>query len=132
MAEASRDNRPLSPHLQVFRPLITMVMSILHRITGGALYFGTLLVAWWLIAAAAGPNTFAHAQGFFGSIIGQIILFAFTAALFYHLCNGIRHLFWDAGIGFELETASKSGYFVLIAAAVLTVVVWVIGYTVGG
>lgn len=121
-------NRPLSPHLQVYRWQITMSLSILHRVTGVGLGIGTLLIAWWLIAAAAGPEAFATAQGFMGSFFGRLILFGFTAALFYHLCNGIRHLAWDAGYGFAIPTMTRSGIAVLIAAGALTLLAWVAGY----
>ena len=120
--------RPLSPHLQVYRWQLTSVMSILHRMTGVALAVGTLLLVYWLIAAAAGPEAFGAAQGFIGSIVGRILLFGWTIALFYHLCNGIRHLFWDAGHGFELRTAYASGWAVVVVTAVLSVVAWIAGY----
>jgi succinate dehydrogenase / fumarate reductase, cytochrome b subunit len=122
------DNRPLSPHLQVYRPQFTSVLSILHRITGISLAIGTLLLVWWLIAAAAGPTEFDVVQNFIGSIVGRILLLAWSFALYYHLCNGIRHLVWDAGKGFELGTAFASGLLVVVAAAVLTVISWVAGY----
>lgn len=122
------DNRPLSPHLQVYRPQFTSVLSILHRITGIGLAVGTLLLVWWLIAAAAGPTEFNMVQNFIGSIIGRILLLAWSFALYYHLCNGIRHLVWDAGKGFELGTAYASGLLVVVAAAVLTAISWVAGY----
>ena len=117
MTEASQDNRPLSPHLQVFRPLITMVMSIMHRITGAALYFGTLLVAWWLIAAASGPDYFAFVDGFFGSFIGRLILFGYTWALIHHMLGGLRHFVWDAGAGFELSTANLMARATIVGSA---------------
>ena len=122
----SADRRPLSPHLQVYKPQLTSVLSISHRITGVALAVGTLLLTWWLIAAAAGPDAFAVVQGFLGSWLGYLILFGFSYALMYHLCNGIRHLFWDAGYGFELETVYKSGWATVIASAALTVIAWAI------
>jgi len=121
-------NRPLSPHLQVYRLPMLAILSILHRVTGVALAVGTLLLTWWLVAAATGPDAFATAQGFIGSIIGRLMLFGWTLALFYHLCNGIRHLFWDAGQGFEIPSAQRSGLIVVIVAAVLTVVSWIAGY----
>jgi succinate dehydrogenase cytochrome b subunit len=121
-------NRPLSPHLQIYKPQMTSMLSITHRLTGVALAFGTLLLAWWLIAAAAGPEAFATVQGFIGSWFGQLVLFGWTLALFYHLCNGIRHLFWDIGRGFELETARASGWAAIGATLVLTLVAWVWGY----
>jgi succinate dehydrogenase / fumarate reductase cytochrome b subunit len=120
----SADKRPLSPHLQVYRPQLTSITSIAHRITGIGLSAGTLLLVWWLVAASIGPDYFALVSGVMGSIIGQLIMFCFTFALMYHLCNGIRHLFWDAGYGFELETAYKSGYAAVIGAAALTVITW--------
>ena len=124
--------RPLSPHLQVYRWQLTSVMSILHRMTGVALAVGMLLLVYWLIAVAAGPEAFAAAQGFIGSILGRLLLFGWTVALFYHLCNGIRHLFWDAGRGFELRTAYASGWAVVIVAAALSVIAWVAGYAAKG
>ncbi|MPZ09080.1 MAG: succinate dehydrogenase, cytochrome b556 subunit [Kiloniellaceae bacterium] len=121
-------NRPLSPHLQVYRPQITSTLSILHRLTGVALALGTLLLTYWLIAAASGPEAFADAQGLIGSILGRLVLFGWTFALFFHLCNGIRHLAWDAGYGFEIETTTRSGWVVVGASVVLTLVCWVAGY----
>jgi succinate dehydrogenase / fumarate reductase cytochrome b subunit len=121
-------NRPLSPHLQVYRPQITSILSILHRITGVALTVGTLLLTYWLAAAASGPEAFAGAQGLIGSIFGRLLLFGWTFALFYHLCNGIRHLAWDAGYGFEIETATRTGWIVVGASAALTLLCWVAGY----
>ncbi|MEK9900501.1 MAG: succinate dehydrogenase, cytochrome b556 subunit [Rhodospirillaceae bacterium] len=122
------DNRPLSPHLQVYRPQLTSVLSILHRITGVGLAVGTLLLVWWLVAAATGPTAFDTVQSFIGSIVGRLLLLAWSFALYYHLCNGIRHLVWDAGKGFELGTAYASGWLVVIAAAGLTAISWVGGY----
>lgn len=125
-------NRPLSPHLQIYRPQLTSVMSIVHRITGVALAVGTLLLAWWLIAAAGGPSAFGAVQEFLGSWIGRLLLFGWSFALFYHLCNGIRHLFWDAGLGFELKTVYASGYAAAAAAGVLTLIAWIWGYAAMG
>ncbi|MEQ8346646.1 MAG: succinate dehydrogenase, cytochrome b556 subunit [Sneathiellaceae bacterium] len=118
--------RPLSPHLQIYKPQISSVMSILHRLTGLALGVGTLLLTWWLIALAAGPDSFNVVQDFIGSVVGIIILIGFSWALFYHLCNGIRHLFWDIGRGFELSNVNASGWAVVIASAVLTVLAWIL------
>ncbi len=125
-------NRPLSPHLQVYRPQFTSMLSILHRLTGVILAFGTLLLVWWLIAAATGPEAYDTVQGFIGSIIGRLLLLGWTFALFYHLANGIRHLAWDTGRGFELATAYSSGWLVVIASVVLTIASWVGGYAVLG
>ncbi|MEH6476142.1 MAG: succinate dehydrogenase, cytochrome b556 subunit [Sneathiella sp.] len=124
--------RPLSPHLQIYKPQITMVTSITHRITGVALAGGTLLLAWWLIAAAAGPESYETVNAFMSSWFGRLVLFGFTWALFYHLCNGIRHLFWDAGKGFELPTMRKTGILAIVMSVVLTLVTWVIAYGMGG
>jgi succinate dehydrogenase / fumarate reductase cytochrome b subunit len=124
--------RPLSPHLQVYRWQLTSVLSILHRVTGIALAAGTLLLVYWLAAAAAGPDAFATAQLFVGSIVGRLLLFGWTVALFYHLCNGIRHLFWDAGRGFELKTVYASGWTVVIASALLSILAWIAGYATMG
>jgi succinate dehydrogenase / fumarate reductase cytochrome b subunit len=118
--------RPLSPHLQVYRPQITSALSIFHRISGVALGVGTLLLAWWLTAAAGSPAAFARAHGFIGSWIGLLLLFGWTAALFYHLCNGIRHLWWDTGRGLEIEAVERSGKATLAAAAALTVLAWAV------
>jgi succinate dehydrogenase / fumarate reductase, cytochrome b subunit len=124
--------RPLSPHLQVYRWQLTSVLSILHRASGVALSVGTLLLVYWLIAAAAGPESFATAQGFIGSILGRVLLLGWSWALFYHLCNGIRHLFWDAGRGFELKTVYASGWTVVGASVLLTLIAWIAGYAVRG
>ena len=120
-------SRPLSPHLQIYRPQLTSVLSILHRMTGGALVIGTLLLVYWLTAAAAGPATFATAQDWIGSWLGVLVLLGWTWALFYHLCNGIRHLVWDAGYGFELETVTVSAWVTLAASVGLTVIAWILG-----
>ena len=121
-------NRPLSPHLQVYRPQLTSMLSILHRITGVALAVGTLLLVYWLAAAATGPDAFATAQELVGSVLGRLLLFGWTVALFYHLCNGIRHLFWDIGYGLELPEVYRSGWLVIGATVVLTLASWILGY----
>lgn len=130
-SHATRE-RPLSPHLTVYRPPITMTTSIVHRITGGALYFGTLLVAWWLIAAAGPQDYFEFVNGIFGSWIGQLVLFGYTWALLHHLLGGVRHLIWDTGAGLEKHTASKIAWVNVIGSVVLTILVWVVGYMVRG
>lgn len=116
--------RPLSPHLLIYKPQLTSVLSIVHRGTGVALAGGLLLVVYWLMALATGPDAFGNAQIIMGSWIGNVILFGFTFALFYHLCNGIRHLFWDAGLGLDLKTVYTSGWSVLAASIVLSFVTW--------
>ena len=117
-------NRPLSPHLQVYRYQLTSVLSITHRLTGVVLAAGTLVLVWWLIAAATGPEQFEAAQALLGSWIGRLLLFGWTLALFYHLLNGIRHLFWDMGYGFELRTTYASGWSVVAGTIVLSVLAW--------
>ena len=126
--EATEPERPLSPHLQIYRWTIPMALSILHRLTGSALYVGTLLLLWWLIATAAGPDAYADAQNIIGSIPGRLVLFGFSWALILHLLNGIRHLVWDTGRGFEIRTARASGMAVIILSLVLTLATWLIGY----
>jgi succinate dehydrogenase / fumarate reductase cytochrome b subunit len=120
--------RPLSPHLQVYRPQLTSFTSIMHRITGIGLAVGLLYLVCWLIAAASGLEAFDRLQSFNGSIIGKLLLLGWSIAFFFHLLNGIRHLAWDAGWGFELPAAYKTGYAVFIGTAVLTILAWVIGY----
>lgn len=123
-------NRPLSPFMigPHYRPQITSILSILHRITGVAMTVGTVFLTWWLVAAAYGEETFATAQGFLGSFVGHLLLWAFTFSLFYHLFNGIRHLVWDAGRGFELEQVRKSGIFMVAAAGGCTLLTLIIAY----
>lgn len=124
----SVSNRPLSPHLQVYRLPLTAITSILHRATGVALGIGTVFLVWWLMAAATGGGHFEFVQSVMGSWIGQLILFGFSFALFFHLCNGIRHLFWDSGYGFELAEAEMSTKLVIAATAVLTVLAWILSF----
>ncbi|MGE0562959.1 MAG: succinate dehydrogenase, cytochrome b556 subunit [Pseudolabrys sp.] len=120
--------RPLSPHLQVYRPMLTMMMSIVHRITGAALYFGTALLVWWLIAAAMGPSSYGSFEAFIGSILGRLILFGYTWALIHHMLGGIRHLIWDLGHGFEPAEREYLAVASLIGSIGLTLVLWAIGY----
>jgi succinate dehydrogenase / fumarate reductase cytochrome b subunit len=121
-------NRPLSPHLGIYRKQLTSVLSIAHRATGIALVGGLLALVYWLMSLAAGPESYAQARAALGSFVGRVVLFGFTLALFYHLCNGIRHLFWDAGVGFELTTVYRSGRLVVAAALVLSLLAWAAGY----
>jgi len=125
-------NRPVSPHLQIYKPQLTSVLSILHRATGVALSVGTLLLIYWLIAAASGPDAFTTAQGVVGSWLGRLLLFGWTFALFFHLTNGIRHLCWDAGWGFELKTVYATGWIAVGAAAILTLAAFIGGYVAMG
>jgi succinate dehydrogenase / fumarate reductase, cytochrome b subunit len=124
--------RPLSPHLQIYKWQLTMVMSILHRATGLALSFGAIFLVWWLVAAASGDAAYASAQWFFDSWLGLIFLLGWCFSFFYHLCNGIRHLAWDMGSGFALKTAYRSGYVVAVASLVLTAVAYIAGMLVRG
>lgn len=126
------NERPLSPHLQIYRWQWTMALSILHRATGVALSVGTLLLVGWLLALSEGPTRYEAYQTFIGHWFGRLLLFGWTWALFYHLCNGIRHLFWDTGRGFELDTAAKSGYFVCFASVSLTLIAWIVAYSMTG
>lgn len=126
MADVNRRDRPLSPHLQIYRPQITSVLSILHRITGVGLLLGGVLVVWWLLAAATGPGYFALVDGLITSWLGHLVLLGLTWALCFHLLNGIRHLVWDTGRGFDLDMVDKSGMAVVIGSAVLTVLLWLL------
>jgi succinate dehydrogenase / fumarate reductase cytochrome b subunit len=123
-----RSARPLSPHLQIYDPQITSVLSILHRATGVVLTLGAALLVYWLSAAAYGPDAFARAQSFMGSWCGQLILLGVSFSFFYHLANGIRHLIWDAGYGFELSVLRATGIVVVILAFGLTTLTWVFAY----
>ena len=118
--------RPLSPFMfpAWYRFQITSVLSILHRLTGIALTVGSILLAWWLVAVAAGGDVFAATHAFIASPIGVLLLFGWSVAFFYHLCSGVRHLAWDAGYGFEIRNAYRSGYAVLVATALLTILAW--------
>ena len=120
-------DRPLSPHLQVYRPQLTSVLSITHRATGIALSVGTLLLVWWLVAAATGKDAYDTAQGFLGSWLGILLLISWAYSLFYHLCAGIRHLAWDAGYGFDLPTVYRSGWAVVGASGILTLIAVIAG-----
>ena len=124
----SSHQRPLSPYLQVYRWQLTMAMSILHRITGVALAVGTLLLVWWLLAVASGPDAYEAARACLGSWFGRLLLFGWSFALFYHLFNGIRHLGWDLGLGFEIKTAYATGWTVVAAAILFTIVAWIAAY----
>ena len=122
--------RPLSPHLQVYRPMLTMMMSIAHRITGIALYFGTLLLAWFLIAASSDARAFATASWFMSSILGELILLGFTWAMFHHFLGGIRHMIWDTGHGFTHPEREWLAQATLIGSIVLTILVWIVAFLV--
>jgi succinate dehydrogenase / fumarate reductase cytochrome b subunit len=124
--------RPLSPSLQIYRWPVTMATSIVHRATGLALSAGTLLVAWWLLAAASGAHAYALFSLAARHPVGQIVLFGFVWSLAFHLLNGIRHLAWDIGIGFEVRTANRTGALVAALSLILAVLVFAIAYTAKG
>jgi len=120
--------RPLSPHLQIYRLTLTMAMSIVHRATGAALYVGTLLMAWWLIAAASGPNAYAGVQWFLATWVGRLVLFGYTWTLIHHMLGGIRHLIWDTGHGLGAVEREWLVRATLLGSIGLTILLWVIGY----
>ena len=132
MASPTRVERPLSPHLLIYRPMLTTAMSILHRVTGAALYFGTILLVIWLVSATMGPATFETAQAFFGSIFGRLILFGYTWALLHHMLGGIRHFIWDSGHGFGPEVREWLARLTIGGSLVLTVLVWAAALFGGG
>jgi succinate dehydrogenase / fumarate reductase, cytochrome b subunit len=134
MAEAKVPaERPLSPHLTIYRPVLSMMMSIVHRITGCALYIGTLLLVWWLLAAASGPGAYAAFQSAAASFFGRVVLFGYTWALLHHMLGGVRYLIWDTGRGFgatEREWLLRTN---LVGSITLTIILWVVGgYLMGG
>ena len=125
--DGSTTRRPLSPHLQVYDMLqLTSALSIAGRITGAAWAVGLVLLVWWLVAAASGPSAFAWVQWFLSSWLGLLGLFGMTAAAWYHTLNGVRHLAWDAGYGYDIPTTYRSGKLVLVGTVVLTLLTWVI------
>jgi len=124
--------RPLSPHLQIYRPQVTSVLSISHRFSGAVLTAGLLLLVYWLAALASGEAAYGTALGFFSAWPVRLILFFGTLAFFYHLCNGIRHLWWDSGRGFEIPQIYASGWAVVIVSFALTAVTWAVILLGGG
>ncbi|HEV7415506.1 MAG TPA: succinate dehydrogenase, cytochrome b556 subunit [Tianweitania sediminis] len=122
--------RPLSPHLTIYRWPVTMTLSIVHRVTGGALYVGTLLVAWWLVAAATSEDWFNTANAVMGSIFGQLVLVGFTWAMFMHTVGGLRHMLWDTGVAMEKHVSTQTAWASLVASLVLTALTWVALYLV--
>ena len=128
MADSRPVSRPLSPHLQVYRLMLTMLMSIAHRISGVALYFGSILIVWWFASAAHSDSYFDLVQSFFGHWFGRLLMFGFTWALFHHAIGGIRHFIWDLGKGFNLTTVENMARINLVGGLVLTILLWVIAY----
>lgn len=126
MADVNRGNRPLSPHLQVYRPQWTSMTSIAHRITGVGMLLGAILLVWWFLAAATGADAFAAADWFLTSWFGLLVLFGLTWALSFHLLNGIRHLVWDTGAGLEIETAESAGKIITGVSLLLAILIWIL------
>lgn len=126
MAEGKPAARPLSPHLQIYRWSWTMAMSIAHRVTGAALYGGTVLVAAWLVAAASGPGAYATAQAIAGSAVGKLVLFGYTFALLHHMVGGLRHFVWDTGHGYDPQTRMNLAKYSVFVSGGLTVLVWAV------
>jgi succinate dehydrogenase / fumarate reductase, cytochrome b subunit len=124
MADVNRGNRPLSPFMigPIYRPQVTSVMSIAHRLTGIAMVLAGLMIVWWFLALASGPEAFARVDGMVTSWLGGLILLLSMLAFWYHFCNGVRHLAWDMGYGFGVDTLQKTAMAALVAAAVLSVV----------
>ena len=120
-------DRPLSPHLQIYRWQLTSVLSILHRAASVALSAGAVLLVWWLVAAASGPDAYDGVANLLGSWLGLLLLFGWTLSLFYHLCNGIRHLVWDTGHGLDLKSTYFGGWLVVGGTSVLTLIAWIVG-----
>ena len=120
--------RPLSPHLQVYKPQLTSVLSITHRMTGVVLYIGSLFLVVWLVTAAFDQGLFYAMQDFWRSTLGQLLILGWALCLFYHLLNGVRHLCWDMGMGLELRDSYFTGYAVLAGTAILTLIAWGVGY----
>jgi succinate dehydrogenase / fumarate reductase cytochrome b subunit len=128
MADVNRGNRPLSPHLSIYRPQINSIMSILHRITGAGMIIAAILTVWWFLAAAAGPEAFATADDLITSWVGGFVLLGSMAMLWYHLFNGVRHLVWDAGYGLELKYVRNGSFAVFGATALMTLLTWILAY----
>ena len=125
-------NRPLSPHLQIYRPMLTMMMSIAHRISGTANAIGFLLLAWWLVAIASGPEAYATVEHFFSSLIGRTLLFLFSWSLIHHMLGGIRHLIWDTGRALDKTSIEVLAWLTIISSIALTILIWVAGYALRG
>lgn len=130
MAEVKQAARPLSPHLQIYRWSWTMAMSIAHRVTGLALYAGTVLIAAWLVAAASGPAAFATAQWIAGSFLGRLVLFLYSFALLHHMVGGLRHFVWDMGHGYDPQTRMNMAKYSVFVSGGLTLLVWITAYAV--
>ena len=128
---AWNDSRPLSPHLQIYKLPLTAMMSVLHRGTGVVISIGTLLLVWVLAKAAMGADAFASTQWLLSSWFGYLVLIGFTFSLYAHFCNGIRHLIWDMGYGFDVSKANTGAMISLITAVALTVLTWIVAFAAG-
>jgi len=124
--------RPLSPHLQIYRPMLTMMMSIAHRLSGASLAIGFLLLTWWLVAASTGPAAYTIVNHFFASMAGRLLLFLFSWALIHHMLGGIRHLIWDTGRGLDKTSIEIFAWLTIIGSVVFTIIVWIAGYALMG
>ena len=129
MAEVKQAARPLSPHLQIYRWSWTMAMSVAHRVTGAALYLGTVLIAVWLVAAASGPAAYDTAQWVAGSILGRLVLFGYSFALLHHMVGGLRHFVWDTGHGYDPQTRMNLAKYSVAVSGGLTILVWIAALT---
>jgi succinate dehydrogenase cytochrome b subunit len=133
MGEISTDaRRPLSPHLQIYRPMLTMMMSIAHRISGVGNAVGFVLLAWWLLAISSGPQAYATVNGLFAGIFGRFLLFMFSWGLIHHMLGGIRHLIWDTGRGLDKQSIEIFAWATIIGSTVLTLALWIAGYWLRG
>lgn len=125
-------SRPLSPHLQVYRFMLTMALSIFHRMTGAGLYFGSLIFVWWLVAAAMGPEAYGQFMAIAGSIVGRVVLFGLSFAILHHMLGGLRHLVWDTGRGFNLKCVEISARVLVASSLSLTIGLWLLAYWIRG
>ncbi len=124
--------RPLSPHLQIYRPMLTMMMSIAHRLSGASLAVGFALLTWWLVAISLGPGAYATVETFFSSLPGRALLFLFTGALIHHMLGGIRHLIWDTGTALDKTSIEVAAWLTILSSTVITILIWVAGYALQG
>ena len=121
MADVNRGDRPLSPHLSRYRPQLTSITSIFTRLTGNALILGALLIVWWFVALAAGPDAYARANGFMTSWFGDLIMFGSVACLWYHTLAGVRHLIWDSGRMLDVQSSERAGQLIILVSVLLTI-----------